>query len=114
MCFLFVEEDSVNDGVVREKMFFENPLYFADSKLERIPMFFYSIMYYLKMMVLPAPLVYYYGYDQIEIVGWSNPICMGWSFVCFFRSIVCYQKNSEKGNVGIWFSLFHVWSWWWS
>jgi len=108
--FYLLKKTALTDGVVREKMFFENPLYFADSKLERVPMFFYSIMYYLKMMVLPAPLVYYYGYDQIQIVGWSNPFV--WVGVLFVFSGVLFAikriRKKEMWAFGFLFFMFGV------
>ena len=108
--FYLLKKTALTDGVVREKMFFENPLYFADSKLERVPMFFYSIVYYLKMMVLPAPLVYYYGYDQIQIVGWSNPFV--WVGVLFVVSGVFFSikriRKKEMWAFGFLFFMFGV------
>ena len=108
--FYFLKKTALSDSVVREKMFFENPLYFAESNLERIPMFFYSIMYYLKMMVFPAPLVYYYGYDQIEIVGWSNPFV--WVGVLFVFSGVFFAikriRKKEMWAFGFLFFMFGV------
>ncbi len=65
---------ALEEAVVREKMFFENPLYMADSFMERIPMFFYSLGYYIKLLVFPYPLRYYYGYNQVELKTWSDPI----------------------------------------
>ena len=108
--FFLLKKIAVSDGVVREVMFFENPLYFAESNLERIPMFFYSIMYYLKMMIFPAPLVYYYGYDQIEIVGWSNPFV--WVGVVFVFSGVFFAikriRKKEMWAFGFLFFMFGV------
>ncbi len=108
--FYLLKKIALTDGVVREKMFFENPLYFADSKLERVSMFFYSIMFYLKMMVLPAPLVYYYGYDQIEIVGWSNLFV--WVGVLFVFSGVLFAikriRKKEMWAFGFLFFMFGV------
>ena len=108
--FFLLKKIAVSDGVVREVMFFENPLYFAESNLDRIPMFFYSIMYYLKMMVFPSPLVYYYGYDQIQIVGWSNPFV--WVGVLFVFSGVLFAikriRKKEMWAFGFLFFMFGV------
>lgn len=61
------------NSVVREKMFFENPLYYESSLSLRISMFFYSMIYYLGLMFFPHPLRYYYGYDQVPIATFSDP-----------------------------------------
>lgn len=63
----------LEDTVSRTMYYFENPLYYADFS-ERIPMFFYTNYYYLALLIFPYPLRYYYGYDQIPIADWSNPI----------------------------------------
>lgn len=63
----------LEDSVSRVKYYFENPLYYAEFK-DRIPMYFYSNYYYLALMILPYPLRYYYGFDQVSIADWSNPI----------------------------------------
>ncbi len=108
--FFLLKKIAVSDGVVREVMFFENPLYFAESNLDRVPMFFYSIMSYLKMMVFPAPLVYYYGYDQIEIVGWTNSFV--WVGVLFVVSGVFFAikriRKKEIWAFGFLFFMFGV------
>lgn len=61
----------------REVLFHENPLFAEDMRLlngfsRKLPMAFYSIGYYFKLLVVPHPLVFYYGYNQVPIAGWSN------------------------------------------
>ncbi len=57
----------------RELLFMENPLFLeGDNFLSRTPMAFYSIGYYLKLLVAPFPLLFYYGYDHVPIAGWNN------------------------------------------
>ena len=61
-------------------------------------------------MVFPAPLVYYYGYDQIEIVGWSNPFV--WVGVLFVVSGVFFAikriRKKEMWAFGFLFFMFGV------
>lgn len=64
----------VGAPVLREKMFYENPLYFSDSLMDRVPMFFYTMAYYIKLLFVPYPLRYYYGYQQVEIATWEDPL----------------------------------------
>src|SRR5690606_16223346 len=62
----------LNQESIRYFSWFENPLYelgFAS----RIPMFFYSICRYILLLILPYPLKYYYGYNEIPLVGYSDP-----------------------------------------
>ena len=76
------------DSVAREKQFFENPLYFADLFSDRIPMYFYSNFYYLKLLLFPFPFRYYYGFDQVRIATWSNPLV--WLTLVFMVSLVLW------------------------
>ncbi|MFT6923808.1 MAG: hypothetical protein ACJA1C_002828 [Crocinitomicaceae bacterium] len=59
----------------RETLYYENP-FFEDNPgfIGRIPMAFYTIGYYVKLMVYPAVLICYYGYNQVPIVGWDSPL----------------------------------------
>lgn len=108
--FILLKKGALTEGNVREKMFFENPLYFSESFVERIPMFFYSIVFYLKMMVVPAPLVYYYGYAQVEIETWSNPLV--WVGVLFVLGGVFFTikrlAKKEMWAFGFLFFMFGV------
>jgi len=64
----------LDEKVAREMEFFENPLNTSGSLLDRIPMYFYSNYYYVCLLIFPFPLIYYYGYNQVEIATWSDPI----------------------------------------
>jgi tetratricopeptide (TPR) repeat protein len=59
---------------VRPMMFYENPLYFEKSLWLRIGTGFFSLLYYLRLLLFPHPLLFYYGYDMIPIVNLAN----GW------------------------------------
>ena len=61
--------------VSRTPMFFENPLYTSDKGVvEKIPMAFFTVGYYLKMLFFPKTLICYYGYNYVPIAGWGNPL----------------------------------------
>ncbi len=61
------------EAKARDLLFFENPLFTMDtSLLERIPMAFFTAGYYIKLLVAPFPLLFYYGYDYVPIVGWDS------------------------------------------
>jgi len=68
----YLAKHNVSDVKTRELLYFENPLIAGGGPLSRLPMFFYTIFFYVKMMILPYPLVYFYGFDQIPIAGWGN------------------------------------------
>lgn len=50
----------------------ENPLFFEENFWARIPAGLYALGYYLRLLVFPHPLSFYYGYDAIPIAGWDN------------------------------------------
>ena len=43
VAFKLIKSGFIDKAVSREMQFFENPLYFSDSIMDRIPMYFYSI-----------------------------------------------------------------------
>lgn len=57
----------------RNLLFIENPLFVNGANFfEKIPMAFYTVFYYIKLLFVPHPLLSYYGYDHVSIVGWEN------------------------------------------
>ena len=56
----------------RHVEFFENPLYFEKDWKTITATGFSSLLTYQKLLIFPHPLLYYYGYNQIPIVSWSN------------------------------------------
>ena len=57
----------------RNLLFIENPLFVNGAGFfEKIPMAFYSVYYYMKLLIFPHPLISYYGYQEVTIVGWEN------------------------------------------
>ena len=63
-----------NLPTVREFVFFENPLYYEHGLLVRIPVAFYTMGYYIKLLVFPYPLCCYYGYNAISMSDWASPV----------------------------------------
>ncbi len=59
---------------VRPMQFIENPLQFNPTFAERIGTSMIVLLHYLKMLVFPHPLVFYYGYDMIPVSTFSNPL----------------------------------------
>ncbi|OFY85800.1 MAG: hypothetical protein A3K10_03920 [Bacteroidetes bacterium RIFCSPLOWO2_12_FULL_31_6] len=82
--------------VVREFAFFENPLFYEPDFLNRIPMAFYTIGYYFKLLVFPHPLSCYYGFKTIPLANWS--FISVWISMLFhvFIGIYAVLKFSKK------------------
>jgi len=50
----------------------QNPLYFIRQADHKTGMVFYSLAWYLKLLLIPYPLRFYYGYALIPVVGTNN------------------------------------------
>lgn len=57
----------------RTMMFFENPLVYEESFWVRTATAMVSLLFYIRLLVFPHPLSFYYGYDTIPLVNWSSP-----------------------------------------
>ncbi|MCW3086383.1 MAG: tetratricopeptide repeat protein [Bacteroidetes bacterium] len=64
----------LTNSKIRTLLEWENPLFQHTTMLHRIPQGFYSLYFYVKMFILPYPLVSYYGFNQVPVVGWDNPV----------------------------------------
>src|SRR6185437_879410 len=83
---------------IREFVFFENPLYFEHGLLARIPIAFYTMGYYIKLLVFPYPLCCYYGYNAIPMSGWATPFFII-SFVVYVVIGIYALKFFSQKNV---------------
>ena len=54
----------------------QNPIFAEESAGNRFAIAMYSLIYYLKLLFVPYPLRYYYGYNLIPDVGLDNPIAI--------------------------------------
>ncbi|MFH2143777.1 MAG: tetratricopeptide repeat protein [Bacteroidota bacterium] len=52
--------------------YFENPLYFIHDFASRLSVSFMSLIVYLKLMIIPHPLISYYGFDMVPVTGPGN------------------------------------------
>lgn len=67
----FFSKAAIIGTSIRNYEYFENPLYHLGLSY-RIPMFFYSIIKYIEMLFIPYPLKYYYGYNEIPLIGYTD------------------------------------------
>ena len=52
--------------------FIENPLYFEKNVWIRLGTGLVSLLFYLRILVYPYPLLYYYGFDMIPVTNMAN------------------------------------------
>ncbi len=57
-----------------EKFFWENPLYVVKDIELRLGLAFGALWQYLRLLLLPYPLSYYYGFNQIPLVSFWSPM----------------------------------------
>jgi len=88
----------------------ENPLSFDDSFMHRISFGAYTLFYYLKLMVFPHPLLYYYGYNMVPVVGLGNLWVMLSILFHLAIFVVAIRKFKEKHllSYGILFYLVTI------
>jgi tetratricopeptide (TPR) repeat protein len=75
--------------------YFENPLHEINNFSTTLATGFYTLLYYLKMLLFPYPLLFYYGYNVVSIVSFSSPIVYV-SIILFFGILFFAFKNFKK------------------
>jgi len=81
----------------RELLFMENPLFTMEGNIvTRIPAAFYTVGYYIKLLVWPYPLLFYYGYDHVPIVGWNSIWAWGGILVLLPLGVYTVLKLKTK------------------
>jgi len=65
-------ELSMLPSMARHFYYIETPLAYVDDLAIKSASIFYSLGYYLRLLVVPHPLGFYYGFNQIPLVGWGN------------------------------------------
>jgi protein O-mannosyl-transferase len=76
--------------------FIENPLFMEKSFWIRTGTGLMSLLFYLRILVFPHPLLYYYGYNMIPVTGWGN-ILVAISFIIHLGIFIyAIRKFREK------------------
>ncbi|MFH1297313.1 MAG: tetratricopeptide repeat protein [Bacteroidota bacterium] len=87
----------------------ENPLYVEKGGLYRVGTGLVSLLFYLRILLYPHPLLFYYGYDMIPLTTPTNI----WAFLSFllYAGILLYalSKFREKHLISfaiLWYLVF--------
>ncbi|MBU3926212.1 MAG: DUF1736 domain-containing protein [Bacteroidetes bacterium] len=90
--------------------FMENPLVFETNFVKRIATGFYGLGFYLKLLIIPFPLLYYYGYNMVPIVGFNNVwvIFSAIVYVGLFIIAIINLKEKKLISFVILFFLVHL------
>ncbi len=66
----------------REILFYENPIA-KISLFHRLPTTFSVLFFYFKKLLIPYPLLFYYGYNMVPVISYTSPL--------FYISLVIYS-----------------------
>ena len=92
----------------RTNFYFENGLYFEKSLWIRLGTALLSLLFYIRILVYPWPLLYYYGYNMIPMVNLWNPLALlsliiyGGALIYAFRN---FRKKSLPSFAILWFLI---------
>ncbi len=94
----------------RNFRYIENPLFYENSFLNKMATSFYILGFYLKLLLIPYPLRYYYGFNMIPVTNWANPLV--WLSFLFYVGIfvvaVRYFKQKKIISFIILFFLVEI------
>lgn len=85
----------------------QNPIFTEESSSSRFAIAMYSLAFYLKLLFVPYPLRYYYGYRIIPDVGLDNPIVI-LSIVVYIALIVIAIWLFNRRNIISYGILFYL------
>ena len=85
----------------------QNPIFAEESAGNRFAIAMYSLIFYLKLLFVPHPLRYYYGYRIIPDVGLDNPIVI-LSIVVYIALIVVAIWLFNRRNLISYGILFYL------
>ncbi len=90
---------------IRHMSFWENPLIENNNFFISISTGVYILGFYLKLLFIPYPLLYYYGYNMLPIVGWANP----WVIVSFilFAGLLAFAIGRIKSKDILAFAILY-------
>jgi tetratricopeptide (TPR) repeat protein len=92
----------------RTNFYFENALYFEKSIWVRLGTAMLSLLFYLRILIYPWPLLYYYGYNMIPLSNLGNPwviltiIIYGGALIYAFRN---FRKRTFLSFAILWYLI---------
>lgn len=107
--FMLIKKSLLAGKSTRDLLFFENPLFYQGTWLDRLTVALYCSWFYLEMLIFPLKMSFYYGYNQIPMANFSN--WQVWAGLLFFIPIGVYGflKFIKREILGlgiiIWFGV---------
>lgn len=79
---------------------FENPLPSNNDLMTQLATSSYVLGRYIWLHFIPHPLVYYYGYRYVPLVGWSNPIAIASLLIHLVLAYIAFRELRKKSIIG--------------
>lgn len=86
--FILMRKGLLTGKSTRILLFFENPLFKEGTWVDRITVGLYCSWFYLKMLIYPVKMSFYYGYNQIPMATFS--FWQVWAAIIFFIPLGIY------------------------
>jgi tetratricopeptide (TPR) repeat protein len=83
---------------VHVSSYIENPLFMEKSLWIRTGTGLISLLFYLRILIFPHPLLYYYGYNMIPVTGWGNIMVMI-SFIIHLGLLIYAIRNFREKHI---------------
>jgi tetratricopeptide (TPR) repeat protein len=83
-----------NERVIQ---YFENPLYFHKGFWVHIGTSLIVLLYYLRLLVLPHPLMFYYGFNEVPVAGIGNYwaiLSLALNLALFIVAVYYFRKKT--------------------
>lgn len=91
----------------RNMQFLENPLVNYPGLSAHITFVLVSLLWYIKMLFVPYPLAYYYGYNMIPMLGWDS-IWVWVSLILYAAMLVVAIKLFKKKQLLSFVILYYL------
>jgi hypothetical protein len=94
------------DDLSRDPRYIENPIFYTPLGTH-LGTAMHTLWWYLKLLVYPYPLRFYYGFDQIQLMGLSNPIAL-FSIVVHAGILAYAIINVKRKTFLAFWALFYL------
>ena len=94
------------EGLSRDSRYIENPIFYTPLGTH-LGTAMHTLWWYLKLLIYPYPLRFYYGFDQIQLIGLGNPIAL-LSIAVHVGILVYAVINIKKKTFLAFWALFYL------
>ncbi|PKP17044.1 MAG: hypothetical protein CVU05_16210, partial [Bacteroidetes bacterium HGW-Bacteroidetes-21] len=100
--------DLILENAQKDLFFFENPLHFNHSFTDKIFMAGTSLWFYIKILVIPYPLRFYYGFNMFPETTFSYVLAITFIFVSLGLFVLALRQMQQKKPLGFFILFFFI------